>query len=263
MQGKGLKIVAVVISILVLSLGLTGFRPAHLLGENVLVLEVSGDVPETVPFNPFWGLFSPPPITMLDKVMLLKKAAADKRVTSSVIVIKDNSCGMGKVQELRDAIGEFRKSGKPAFCYIETEGDADGAYYLATSCEKIYVAPASFMSVNGLNRMYYFLGGLFQKVKLSIQVVKVKEYKTFGDMLYRRDMSPEQKEMEESLLNSVWEQYTNAVASARGKSRDEVIKLINQDLLAPDKFKEAGLIDGVKYLDEILKDLKGGHKELE
>jgi len=55
MQGKGLKIAAVVFSLLVLSLGLTGFRPAHLLGDNALVLEVSGDVPETVPFNPSGG----------------------------------------------------------------------------------------------------------------------------------------------------------------------------------------------------------------
>jgi hypothetical protein len=85
-----------------------------------------------------------------------------------------------------DLMYRVKKSGKAAVCYLEMEGDSDLSYYLASSCSKIYSAPASFLSVNGLDSFYYFLGGLFQKAKLSIQVVKIKEYKTAGDMLFRK-----------------------------------------------------------------------------
>jgi len=260
MPGKGLKIAALFFSGLVLSLGLSGFKPARLVQDALVLVEVKGDVPENVPYNPFWGLFAPPPPTILDKVMLLKKAAADRKVRAVVVAIRDNSLGAAKVQELRDALLQFRKSGKPAVCYLEMEGDADLSYYLATACDKIYVAPASFMSINGISNLYYFLGGLFEKARLSIQVVKIKEYKTAGDMLFRREMSPEHREMAESLLNSLWDQYLSDIASARGKSREEMAKNIDQDLLMPEKFQQAGMVDGVKYLDRIVKELKADRK---
>jgi ClpP class serine protease len=73
-------------------------------------------------------------------------------------------------------------------------------------------------------------------------------------------MSPEHREMAESLLNSLWDQYLSAVSASRGKSKDDFAKLIDQYLVLPEKYKDAGLIDGVKYLDEILKELKGDAK---
>jgi protease-4 len=262
MKARGIKIIAIVFFALVLSTGLAGFRPAKLVEESVLVMNISGDVPEAVPYNPLWGLFSPPPLTVLDKEMLLQKAAADRKVMAVVVAIRDNSLGIGKAQELRGAISKFRKSRKPAICYMEMEGHADISYYLATACDKIYVAPSSFMNINGIATLHFYLGGLFEKVKLSIQVVKIREYKTAGDMLFRRDMSPEDREMSESLLSSIWDQYLAGIAAARGKTRDEMSKNIDQDLTLPEKFQKAGMIDGVKYLDEIVKDVQGGKKGL-
>jgi protease IV len=261
MKNRVLKLTAAIASVLALSLGLTGFKSPKLLGESAVMIDLAGDIPETVPYNPLWGLFSPAPPTILEKVMLIRKAKADKMVKTLMVAVKDNNLGMGKTQEFREAIADFRKSGKNAVCYIESEGDTDRSYYLATACDKIYVSPATFMSVNGLSNSYYFLGGLFEKAKLSIQVVKVKEYKTAGDMLFRKDMSKEHREMAESLLNSMWDQYLSGISAARSKSKDEVAKLIDQDLVLPEKFQQAGLIDGVKYLDEIIKDLKGSEKE--
>ena len=260
MPGKGLRIAAVFFSLLVLSLGLSGFKPARLVQDALVLVEVAGDVPENVPYNPFWGLFSPPPLTILDKVMLLKKAAADRKVRAVVVAIRDNSLGAAKVQELRDALLQFRRSGKPAVCYLEMEDDADLSYYLATACDKVYVAPGSFMSINGISNLYYFLGGLFEKARLSIQVVKIKEYKTAGDMLFRREMSPEHREMAESLLNSLWDQYLADIASARNKSREEMAGNIDRNLLLPEKFVKAGMVDGAKFLDQIVKELKAERK---
>jgi len=258
MKRKGLKFVAIMFFVLVLSLGLAGFKSPKIGADSILLMDISGDIPEMVPYNPFWGLFEPAPITFLDKLMLLRKASADKRIQSVVITIRDNSLGMAKIQELRDAISNVKASAKPVYCYLEMEGDSDLSYYLASACTKIYTAPVSFLSINGLDSFYYFLGGLFQKAKLSIQVVKIKEYKTAGDMLSRRDMSPEHREMAESLLNSLWDQYLSGVSSARGKSKDEIAKLIDQYLVIPENYQEAGLIDGVKYLDDIIKELQAG-----
>jgi len=263
MKGKGLKLSAIMFSILVLSLGLAGLRPVKLVNDSILLIRISGDVPETVPYNPLWGLFQPIPITLLDKLMILKKAGADKKIKAVVMMIQDHSLGMAKIQELRDAIGEYQKSGKSAVCYLEMEGDSDLSYYLASACDKVYAAPSSFLSINGLDSFYYFLGGLFQKAKLSIQVIKIKEYKTAGDMLGNREMSPAHREMAESLINSLWDQYLAGVGAARKKSKEDLVKIIDQALVLPEKYKEAGLIDGAKYLDEIVQDLKGDAKGIE
>ena len=75
-------------------------------------------------------------------------------------------------------------------------------------------------------------------------------------------MSPEDKEMSESLLSSIWDQYLTGIAAARGKTKDEMAKNMDQDLTLPEKFAKAGMIDGEKYLDEIVKDLKGDKKGL-
>jgi len=264
MKAEGLKIWAVVFSALVLSLGLSGFVPAKLYEDSVLVMNVEGAVPEYTPFNPFWGLFAPAPLTVTDKVMVLRKASVDRNVKALVVAVRDNSMGMGKAQELRDAILRYRKSGKPAACCIEMEGQADLSYYLASSCDQIYVSPASFMSVNGLTQLHFYLGGFFEKVKLSVQVLKVKEYKTFGDTLSRRDMSPFDREMSEALLNSSWDQFLNGIAAGRNKSKAEIAGYIDQDLLLPEKYQAAGMVDGVKYLDEVIDGLKkaGGNKDL-
>ena len=252
---KKAKLLALTVLVLGISWSLAGFRSQKLLQNSILLMEIAGEVPETVPYNPLWGFFEPPPITLLDKVMLLRKARVDKKVKAVVVAIRDNSLGFGKAEELRQAILSYRKSGKPAVCYLELEGDADLSYYLAGACDRIYLAPASFMNLNGLDSTYYFLGGFFNKLKVKVQVAKVREYKTFGDMLAGREMSPWHREMAESILNDLFSQYLSGVAQARNKSQEQIQELVNQYLVLPEKYLGAGLIDGVKYLDEILKEL--------
>ena len=252
---KKAKLLTLAVLVLGISWSLAGFRSQKLLQNSILLIEIAGEVPETVPYNPLWGFFEPPPITLLDKVMLLRKARVDKKVKAVVVAIRDNSLGFGKVEELRQAILSYRKSGKPAVCYLELEGDADLSYYLAGACDRIYLAPASFMNLNGLDSTYYFLGGFFNKLKVKVQVAKVREYKTFGDMLAGREMSPWHREMAESILNDLFSQYLSGVAQARNKSQEQIQELVNQYLVLPEKYFGAGLIDGVKYLDEILKEL--------
>jgi protease IV len=257
------RMLAVMVFGTMLALGLTGFKPPTLSNDAVLVLDVSGEVPEYVPFNPLWGFFQPTPTTMLDKIMLLDKAAADKKIKALVVAVRDNGLGFAKAQELRNAIVGFRKSGKPAVCYMEVEGDPDVSYYLASACEKVYAAPAAFLTLNGLSSSYYFLGGFFEKIKVSVQVVKIKEYKTAGDMLVNKEMSAFHREMAESMLNSLWDQYLAGISASRTRSKDDIIKTIDAAPVLPEKYQQAGLIDGVKYFDEIIAGFKSGDKEAE
>ena len=73
MKARGMKIGAIMFFALVLSTGLAGFRPAKLVEESVLVMDISGDVPEAVPYNPLWGLFSPPPLRCWTRKCCCKK----------------------------------------------------------------------------------------------------------------------------------------------------------------------------------------------
>jgi protease-4 len=166
--------------------------------------------------------------------------------------------GWAKAQDIREALLRFRDSGKPLHAYLELElGGGTMEYYIASAADHIHVPPGAAAPVTGLLAQFAFLGGVWEKLDIEMQVVKIREYKTFGDMLENKEMTPYHREMADSLLDSMYAQLVEGIAEQRQLEPAAVRAAIDAAPATPDELQKAGLVDGAGYLDELQSRLTG------
>jgi protease-4 len=229
--------------------------------NSVLTLRVAGSLPDYVPADPLRKLFGNTDQSLTDLILQFKKAKVDDRIKAIILDINMSGAGWGKTEEIRDAIADFRTSGKPVYAYMEYAMDKE--YYLATACDKIYVAPPGELFINGLAADVLFFRGSLDKLGIYPDMVQVGKYKTAVETFTRKDMSDANREFMNALLDDLFNRYVDAVAKARGKSAQDVRAIIDDAPYSSARAKEIGLIDGASYQDEIEKELKTklGYKE--
>ncbi len=216
---------------------------------SVLTLKVAGDLDE-VPPETLFGLSSGHRDTLRSVVDMLRKAKADSRITS--VVITPGSLGTpswAKLQEVRDAILDFRKSGKKAVAFLEYGGDRE--YFLATGCEKIFLLPTSPLDLSGIATYDLFLRGTLDKIGAKADFAHIGDYKTAPNQLTETGFTPAHREMRESLNRDLFDQLAAAVAEARKRTPDEVRALIDDGPFLPEDALKAGLVDDLVYEDQI------------
>ncbi len=194
---------------------------------------------------------------LTDTILQLRKAALDLRLSGAVLRISPTDLSFAELQELRDALAYLRKAGKEVIAWVIGEdGSGIAEYYLASAADRIYFAENALLPLLGLRANYMFLGGVWEKLDIDMQVEKVREYKTFGDLLVGREMTDAHREMANSLLDSLNGQLLQDIAEARGLTPEAVQQMIDGPTMTPEDFQQAGLIDGTRYFDEVLDDLK-------
>jgi protease-4 len=170
----------------------------------------------------------------------------------------------GKVQEVRDAILDFRRSGKPAIAYLEYADDR--IYYLASACTRIYLMPTAQLDVNGVASYEVFLRGTLDLAGAYPDFLHVGQYKTAANQFTEKTFTEAHREMSESLTRDTFEQLVRGIAEGRRKSEAEVRALVDEGpFLARDALAR-GLVDGLAYpdqLDDVAKLPGGAMKRLE
>src|SRR5882762_5615054 len=250
----------VVVLFLVVLIGLAVLVAAFRRGEpriennSVLALRVAGSLPDYVPDDPLRRLLGNTEQSLSNLTLQFSKAKVDNRIKVILLDINMSSAGMGKAEEIRDAIADFRSAGKPVYAYLEYGTDKE--YYIASACDKIYVAPPGELFINGFAANVMFFRGSLDKLGIYPDMVQVGKYKTAVETFTRKDMSDANREFINTLLDDLFNRYVDAIAKARNKSADDVRALIDDAPYSAAKAKELGLIDGVAYHDEIEKELK-------
>ena len=229
--------------------------------NSVLALHVAGPLPDYVPDDPFRRFFGGTDQSLSNLVLQFKKAKVDKRIKGILIEVDMSGAGWGKSEEIRDAIADFRSSGKPVYAYMEFGMNKE--YYIASACDKIFVAPPGELFINGLAADVMFFRGSLDKLGIYPDIYQIGKYKSIGDMFTRKDMSDAHKEFINSLLDDLFNRYVDAIARARGKSPEDVRAIIDDAPYGAEKAKQVGLIDGAAYRDEVDKEFKAklGYKE--
>jgi protease-4 len=157
--------------------------------------------------------------------------------------------GFGKVQELRDAIGRFRKSGKPAYAHLEFAGNRE--YYLATACSRIYAVPTAILDVSGLAAEVTFFKGTLDKIGMQAQFEGVGKYKNAPNQFTETGFTGPHREQTEALLDSLFGQYVGAIAASRDKTEAQVRALVDDGPYDGARALAAGLVDELVYEDEL------------
>ena len=229
-------------------------REPPIANNSVLTLRIAGALPDYVPDDPLRKILGGPDQSLSNLVLQFKKAKADKRIKTILLTVDMSAVGWGKSEEIRDAIADFRSSGKPVYAYMEFATDKE--YYIASACDKVYLAPPGELFINGLAADVMFFRGSLDKLGVYPDMVQMGKYKTAVETFTRKDMSDANREFMNSLLDDLFNRYVEAIAKARGKSPENVRAIIDDAPYSSLKAKEIGLIDGVAYRDELEKELK-------
>jgi len=229
--------------------------------NSVLALRVAGSLPDYTPDDPLKRFFGGPDQSLTGLVMQFKKAKVDKRIKAIMLDVDMSGVGWAKAEELRDAIADFRTSGKPVYAYIEFGLNKE--YYIATACDKIVVPPPGELFITGLAADVMFFRGSLDKLGIYPDIFQIGKYKSVGDMFTQKKMTDAHREYVNSLLDDLFNRYIAGIAQARHKSPEDVRKLIDDAPYNAAKAKEVGLIDEAVYHDELEREVKAslGYKD--
>jgi protease-4 len=227
--------------------------------NSTLVLPIGGDLAEVAPADVVGYLRGVRTPTVRSIVDNLRKARVDSRIRG--VLLKPtgfNSPFWAKVQEIRDAVLEFRKSGKPVYAYLEYGGDRE--YYLASAADKIFLMPSAPLDLTGVATYELFLRGTLDKIGAYPDLHHIGEYKTAVNTFTQKTYTPAHKEMDESLTRDLYEQIVRGIADGRRKNEADIRQQFDAGPFLPEDALRAGLVDDVAYEDQVDDRLRNGER---
>jgi protease-4 len=241
-----------------LALALRGRGGTGWSANNYLYLDLQGEIPEE-PSSDLGSIFERQPPSLRTLVESLERAADDPRVSAVVLrvsILPDS--GWATVQELRDAVGRFRRSGKPAYAHLEFCGNKE--YYLASGCDKVYAIPSAILEVTGLRSEVSFFKGTLDKVGVQAQFEGVGKYKNAPNQFTERGFTAPHREQMDALLDSLYGQFVAALAQGRKRTPEEIEAIIDAGPYDGPSALRAGLVDELLYQDQVDTRLKGASR---
>ena len=190
-------------------------------------------------------------IGLNDILKTIDKASTDPNISLIFMDLSTLQIGMAHIEEVRNALLTFKESGKPIIAY----GDnlSQGAYYLATVADKIYLNPYGSASLTGLSAEVMFYKNLLEKLGIEMQVIRHGKFKSAVEPFMLDKMSNENREQYMTFINSIWGHWLNEICLARQFNVEKLNKLIdNLELESAQQALETGLVDELLYKDELL-----------
>ncbi len=230
---------------------------------SYLLLDVGGSYSEGPPPDLIGSLLRRRERTLIELLTMIREAQADQRIKGVIIRVSPLEIGWGKIQDIRDALLEFKASRKPLLALLQVEASGSNKeYYLASTADRVYLSPSVTAPLNGLAASFIFLGGVWEKLDIQMDVEKIREYKTFGDMLANKEMTAAHREMANSLLDSFNAQFIDGIMRNRGLDADVVRALIDKCPVSPIDYEAAHLSDGTRYLQDLHDEVGGDQTPL-
>jgi protease-4 len=232
-------------SILVMDLSMNVTdSPEHATSTDTLSVALSNNNTKSVPLHRLLNA--------------LKKAAKDDRIKGMLLVGSfepaDFGTGYACLKELREAIIDFKKTGKPVYAYLEAPSTRD--YYVASAASTIYLNPYGEMEMPGLAVVKTYYKGAFDKYGINVQVTRVGKYKSAVEPFILTKMSDADREETQKLIDDLWGNFVAAVANSRPIDATSLQMLVDTDgYILPEHALSAHLVDKLAYFGDVLNDL--------
>lgn len=155
-------------------------------------------------------------------------------------------------QQIRDALLDFRKSGKWVYAFGEQMMQA--SYYVCTAADSLFLSQTGMIDFKGMGGKSYYLTGLYEKLGIKYQAARVGKYKSYVESVTRKDMSAEDREQREAYLKGIWQQWTEQMAQSRKVTAQQLDSLANDSIMlfaSIDDYQQASLIDRAFYPEEM------------
>lgn len=238
---------------------LTMEKSVAVLPESVLKIDFSELLTDSPSTNPLAGIDfttmeTTPQLPLFRALRAIEAAASDPRIKGIYLRMNGRGgvTGTALLEELRGAIGEFRKSGKFVVSYNEVY--SQGQYYLATAADRIYMQPEGMIDWSGLSFNLMFYKGLLDKLDIRAEVFRPTacRYKSAVEPYIMNRMSDANREQMQELVNSMWGTISSTVAEARGIDPAELNRLTDRlEVSLPEEALENRFVDGLLYEDQM------------
>ena len=247
----------VVLLFLLFALALSGLQKKDITpvaDKTILKLNFDSPILEREYDNPFEDInlpiSAPSHMGLIEIRETIKTAGRDENIKGIYLNVTSLQAGIATIEEIRKSLIDFKATGK--FIYAYSEVFSEGAYYLASVADSIYLNPSGLLELNGLESEITFFKGTLEKLDLKPEIFKVGNYKSAVEPLFLDKMSPANREQTLSFLQSIQNTLYNNISVSR-KIPIEKLNLISDSMLirkATDGVKY-GLVDRVAYYDEV------------
>ncbi len=234
--------------------------------DSVLVFNMSGNIQdspvsqsEQEVINQVLGQDSPQRYALRDVLSSIRLAAEDEDIKGLYIKGQFQPSGYGSgfaaLKEVREAILDFKESGKPTLAHVTYPSSL--SLYVASAADRIYMNPEGMLLSSGFASQPMFLAGFFEKYGIGVQVTKAGEYKSAAESFVLKKMSEPAREQTEALIFDLWDEYVAAVAGKAEITSEEFQEILDtRGLLSADDALEIGIVDKLAFAEEIIEELK-------
>ncbi len=231
--------------------GLFESKPVTVKSQTVLRLNVPGYLQEYAATDPF-SIFTSDglkPVSYFDVLNAIKRAKEDENIEGIYYRSGDLAAGFAKATELREALEDFKKSGKFIYAYLEL--GAESEYYLASVADSIFMTTEGMLELNGYAITELFWTGTYEKLGIHFHVQQFEEFKSAGETYIRRGFSePARRELRD-LLDQRYSTFVSSVAKSRSLSERKVESALRRGVFSADTLLAIGFIDGIKSESDI------------
>lgn len=225
--------------------------------NSVLYLNLDQAITERTPKESFGSMFGSgnKSIGFNDVIRALQKAKTDDNIQAVYINVMAPNAGMATLLEVRNAILDFKTSKKPVIAYSEIY--SQGAYYLASAASKVYLNPEGDLEFKGFSANLMFFKGALDKLGVEPQIIRVGNYKSAVEPFINTKMSDYNRQQVSVYINGLYQTFLAGISETRKLSADSLSQIADQlKIQAPNDALVYKMIDGLKYKDEVLDELR-------
>ena len=190
-----------------------------------------------------------------DVIRALREAKTDDNIECVYISVSSPKAGFATMSEIRDALIDFKKSKKKIIAYSEVY--TQGAYYLASVADKVYLNPEGALEFKGLKSETMFFKGALDKLGIEAQIIRVGNYKSAVEPFFTDKMSDKNREQVTVYLNGLYGTFLEGISKSRNISITTLHQIADEyKIQQPNDAVAYKMVDGLKYKDEVIDELK-------
>ncbi len=232
-------------------------KPVIVEPSSILRIDLSSAIGEQTVSDPLdfsslvpYSSGSSSSIGILDAVRAIDYAAEDPSIKFIYITNCGYSCGMAYIEELRDALGRFRTSGKPVIAY--GQNFSLGGYWLASAADRIYSDEFASNNILGISTTIIFLKDILDRFGVEMQLIRHGKYKSAGEQFIAGNISEANREQNQAMVDALWKAVADDICASREISPDSLDMLVNGlSISTASEMLDAGLIDGICTVDDM------------
>ncbi|MCG8697591.1 MAG: signal peptide peptidase SppA [Bacteroidales bacterium] len=247
----------IIIGGLVSTIGSQTDKPVEVKPNSTLTIKLNKQIVDRAPEIPFEieALNMSAPLGLNHILKSIKKAKTDDNIEGIYIELSFFGAGQATLEEIRNALDDFKTSGKFVVCYSEMYSQP--GYYLASVADKVFINPAGFFTIMGVNSNRMFLKNTMKKLGVDVTVIQTGDYKTCGEQFTKDEISEASEEQIMQYIGVFWNEWKQKISESRGIQQEEIDKMANELLIKnPADAIKFGLMDSLVYKDQVIAYLK-------